>query len=149
MKTLKTIAFVLGTLLVVPAFANGDNPPSKIEKAFQRYFDGATGAKWNVESAYVMVRFGLNQSSMTAYFTTDGELMGTARSLLFNDLPVLAMRAVLERFPGAAPYEVVEYSFDASTSYVMTIETSSKVLRLQVSTTGETTIIKKANKPLR
>jgi len=147
MKTLKTLAFVLAILTGVPAFSNeGDNPSPKIEKAFQQYFSGATGAKWTVQSNYVAVRFGMSHSSITAYFTHDGELIGSARSLLFNDLPVIPMKAVLERFPGATPYEVIEYNVDQSTSYVMTIETASKVLRVQVSVGGETAIIKKTNK---
>ena len=63
----------------------GGNPA---EATFQKEFSGATNVKWNEGKDIISASFVLSDSRIVAYFTSEGDLIGTERNVLFNQLPL-------------------------------------------------------------
>jgi hypothetical protein len=80
-----------------------------------------------------------------AFFDFDGTLLGTARFLKFDELPVLSITAISNRFPNAISYDPIEYTVNGELYYVLTVETTTRIFQVKVLPTGET-VIRKSTK---
>src|SRR5258706_1376151 len=86
------------------------NPNPRTLKTFQAEFKNATNVKWEEGPEIVKARFNLNNFLLIAFFNTDGELVGTARTVLFDQLPLCAMTQISNRFGKSGFYDIVEYA---------------------------------------
>ncbi len=117
-------------------------PNWQVLKAFQQRFRNAENITWHEESELAIVRFTLNHSSVQAFFDLDGTLLGTARSILFTELPLLSTMGVNNRFENGIFYDIIEYTVNGELYYIITIETPTKKMEVKVLPTGETFIRK-------
>lgn len=125
------------------AGAKGGNPA---EATFQKEFNGATDVKWNEGKDVISASFVLSDSRVIAYFSTEGELLGTARNVLFNQLPLAVIREINNRYGNAPVFDIVEYTSGTDTFYGMVVDTPTKRLKLKISAEGEVTVQQKEKK---
>src|SRR5215467_4561564 len=76
-----------------------------VQTTFQNEFKGAEAVKWTDETDYASASFVLNNAHVIAYFDYSGELLGTARNVLFDQLPLSVSTAVNQRYPTAIVYD--------------------------------------------
>lgn len=144
MKNIKLTLLVLSILVLGSSFRGQENQPSREAlKVFQEQFKGASNVEWRTEPPLAIASFNLNQSHFVAYFSEEGELLGAERAITFNAIPFIPLKAVSDRFPEAVPYDIVEFSQDWKTYYIMTVESAGKKIRISVSTSGDITVQKK------
>lgn len=130
------------TLISSSAFAaHKDFNPA--ESTFQDQFKGATDVKWKEGKEAIKASFALNGFHVEAYFSYTGELMGTARNVLFNQLPLAVIKEINTRYGSAPVYNIIEYNVDSETFYQMTVELPTKKLEVSASSGGEISILKK------
>jgi len=137
---------VAATLMTSTAFAapgNGDNPA---QATFQKEFKGAEDVKWSEGRDVISASFTLSNSRIVAYFNNEGELLGTARNVLFNQLPLAVIREINNRFGSTPVYDIIEYTCGGETFYNMDADTSTRHLKLKVSASGEISVEKKTKK---
>jgi hypothetical protein len=141
-KLLLTMSLVLTAALLSTVFASGTDP--RTEKAFAREFAGAENVKWtNLTEGYQKASFVLAGTRVEAYFSSDAELLGTVRNLLYGQLPLVVMQSVNSRFANAVIIEVTEIANNDGTHYKVRVEQQDKSYNVNVSSSGDVTEVKK------
>lgn len=139
-----TLAFVM---IGATAFAtNGPKVSEKILASFNKEFPGAQHVKWNESNDYLSAVFVLSDFRAEAWFDVNGELLGTSRDLLYNQLPLAVMRSIESRFPDASPIEVKEITNSNGTSYRLVLDTKKVKYTVKSNADGEIYITDKTKK---
>jgi hypothetical protein len=136
---MKRIFVSLSFMLAVGSTAFADNKAdinSKIKQSFKNEFTGAQFVAWDELGNYQIARFIFHDHAAIAYFNEDGELLGSARTILFNQLPMAVIKSVEKNFDGADFIEVSEISNIEGTSYVIKVETKDKLYHVKVNPDG-------------
>ena len=134
MKKFFIAVAILVTVGCSVSYATGKeeiNP--KVTAAFQKEFAGVGDVNWSVSENIVRANFLYNNVRTEAYYNQDAELVGTARNVLFNQLPLAVIKEINQRFGSAPVYEIVEYTCNGETIYSMTAELASKKLKIKAS----------------
>lgn len=118
----------------------------KVKESFRKEFAGAESVKWNDLGDYQFATFILGRHRVEAYFNTDGEMEGSARGLLFDELPLAVLKSIDKRFPGAYFIDVLEVSNTEGTSYRLTAVTQNKRFHVKADTGGNILEIVKVKK---
>ena len=141
------IAFVsIITVLTSTAFAGTNEGTNPALATFQNEFKGAVDVRWTESKNVISASFVLGNSRAIAYFNYDGELLYTARNVLFNQLPLVVITEINKRFGSNPVYDIIEYTTGSETFYTMRAETTTKKLKLRVSSDGDISVEKKEKK---
>ena len=146
---MKRSIIVFSAILIVitaTAFVGAKPGGNPAEATFQKEFSGATNVKWTESKDVISASFTLSDSRIIAYFTTEGELLGTERNVLFNQLPLAVIREINNRYGNAPISDIVEYTSGIDTFYGMYVDTPTKHLKLKISSEGDVTVVKKTKK---
>ncbi|HEY2720873.1 MAG TPA: hypothetical protein VGI82_04070 [Chitinophagaceae bacterium] len=144
----KFIVAVAAALTIVSASAfartgNGDNPALE---TFQTNFKGALDVKWVEGKNVITASFVLGNTRTVAYFNYSGELLGTARNILYNQLPLVVITELNQRYSNSSVYDITEYTIGSETFYSMTAEMPKKQFQLKVSSTGDISVESKTKR---
>ena len=137
---MKRIFVSLSFMLVVGSttvFA-GDKPNvnGKIEESFKKEFAGVEVVKWDEVENYKRATFLFHDHPVIAFFDEDGELLGSARNVFYDQLPLTVIKSFDKRFAGAKFLEMYEISNTEGTSYGITLEKENKRYHVKVNTNG-------------
>jgi len=131
-----SLALVL-TTGSTPLLAHGINNDPRAEKVFTRQFAGAENVKWTtLDEGYEKVVFTLNGVRAEAYYSVDAELLGTVRNLSLNQLPLLVIQTLGNKFADAAIIEVKEITNSDGTQYKVLLEQKEKKYNLRFNSLG-------------
>lgn len=128
------------TLISTTAFADGKEKVNPALTTFQNEFKGATDVIWKEGKNVLTAAFTFNSFRIEAYFSYTGELLGTARNVLFNQLPLAVIKEINSRFGSVPVYDIVEYNTEADTFYTMIAELPTKKLQLKATTSGTVSV---------
>jgi hypothetical protein len=145
MKKLFLSMSILLTVAVSTAFANA-NVNEQVQASFKKEFPGANLIEWNNPGEYYKATFMLWGHRTEAYFTEDGQLQGSMRSLFYNQLPLVVMTAVDKRFEGAEILDVNEINNSNGTTYSLLLEINNRKYSVKADTMGGITEVKKLKK---
>ena len=118
-KVLITLAIAVSSFSA--AFA-GEEVSAKVLGAFNREFSTAQEITWTVADHYYQATFRYHDHYVSAYYSTDGELIGLTRNISPTDLP-LALQSDLKK--NHADFWITglfEVSKDGATAYYLTLE---------------------------
>jgi len=142
MKKFIVASAAILTLISSSAFAGHKNL-NPAETTFQDQFKGATDVKWQQGKETIKASFALNGFHIEAYFNYAGELIGTARNVLFYQLPLAVVKEIDNRYGSAPVYDIIEYNSDSETFYQMTVELPTKKLQISATSGGAISVVKK------
>ncbi len=128
------------SVITATAFVGARPGGNPAEATFQKEFSGATNVKWNEGKEIISASFVLSDSRIVAYFTSQGELIGTERNVLFNQLPLNVVKEINNRYGNAPIFDIVEYTSGTETFYGMVADTPTKRLKLKISAEGDVTV---------
>jgi len=134
------------TVITTTAFVGAKPGGNPAEATFQKEFSGATNVEWTQAKDVISVSFVLSDSRILAYFTPDGELIGTARNVLFNQLPLAVIKEINNRYGNAPISDIIEYTSGMDTFYAMYVDTPTKHLKIKVTAEGDVTVQQKTKK---
>lgn len=122
-KILFTAVVALFTLTAfsAPAAAPGEVNP-KVLKAFTADFIAARDVVWTSGADFYKAEFTYNERHVSAYYDTDGELLGVTRFLSSTDLPVTLQAGLKSKYGGYWITDLMEVSKKEGTAYYITIE---------------------------
>jgi hypothetical protein len=147
---MKKLFLALSLLLAVSVssvFANeGATVNEQVQAAFKKEFPAASLIEWNNPGEYYKATFMLWGHRTEAYFTEDGQLQGSIRSLFYNQLPLAIMTSVDKRFEGAEILDVNEINNSNGTTYSLLLEVGSRKYRVKANATGGITEVNKLKK---
>lgn len=108
------------------------------EAVFAKKFSGAENVKWSqVDDGHKKVSFTLGGIRAEAFFSADGELLGTVRNLFYSQLPLVVIQAVNNRFDSPVIVEVKEITNLDGTSYKIVLEQKSRKYNVKVNGSGD------------
>jgi len=126
---------LLGVLVVslgaVNANPGSEEVDARVLGAFKKEFATAKDITWTLAVNYYQASFVYHEQHITAYYNTEGELLGVARFISPVDLP-LALQADLKK--NYQPYwisNLFEAATSEGTTYYITIEDADQSLVLK------------------
>jgi hypothetical protein len=135
----KSIMFFAALLMISSSliFANHDSTiTAKARESFTREFPSAQYVKWNGDGKYARVSFVIHEKSVVAFFNRDGGLLGTARNLLYKEVPLRVVSAFEKRFSEPVVSGVLEINNDNGTSYQMIFKDDGDKHRVIIASDG-------------
>ena len=141
------ISLTLATVLLISgaAFASDKFPNGAVTKSFQQEFSNIKEVKWqslSVDGIYI-ADFTYNNAALRAYFSEEGEFLGTAREISKFQLPILVIKALNQKFPTARIVSVVEHSKADGLDYYLTLVTPKGSMIIEANGNGEVSVQKK------
>ncbi len=131
------IAAILAVAVGGSAFAaDASKLNYRIKTSFASQFDGAKDVNWTTRETFVKADFTLAGEKIEAFFSTDGELIATARKIQYGILPINALKKIQKKYPDAKVDASIEYEQDGEKSYFVALEDAGKKQILQVSLYG-------------
>jgi hypothetical protein len=147
MKKLFLSLTIMLTIVAGTALANDKTNVSElVSAAFKKEFPAASLIEWSSPGEYVKATFILWGNRAEAYFTEDGELQGSVRSVFYNQLPLSVMITVDKRFEAAEVLTVNEISNSEGTSYLLVLESKNKKYSVKVNSSGGIAEVKRIKK---
>lgn len=136
---MKRIVLSLAVLFTLTTAALAGNEPitnAKAKETFSKEFSGAEFVKWSQEGKYIQASFVFGGTSTVALFNENGELLGSVRDLLYNQLPMAVITAVDNRKAKSAIFEIREVLNSEGTRYKFLLEQKGKRYHLTVQPDG-------------
>ncbi len=121
----------------------GPDVDPKILSAFQKEFSFAKDVKWEVKGGFTQVNFSLNDYGVVAWYSADAELIGTARNMLYMQLPLSVIRSLEKNYKEASFSGITEITRDGETFYQVQAETNNKKYLLKASVDGTLFVAKR------
>lgn len=149
MKKNFVFAFLFALVVSGSAFANDPvGVSSVIKQSFEREFAGAQAVSWEVvaQNSIYHAAFVYNGERLNAYFDSEGSLLATGRYVKQESLPLLAARALQERYGNLNVVETIEFVTGSQTSYIVKLENEKIKMFVQAYGDGSTTVLKKDKK---
>ena len=147
---MKKFFLTASVLLVIATTFAFTEPEPKINEevlqSFKREFAGSQLLGWSQQGEFFKATFILAGFRTIAYFSPDGRLEGSARGLLYNQLPLTVITTIDKRFESACVLDVCEITNPTGTTYRLTLESKNKKYRVKVDPEGNFTDIEKLKK---
>jgi hypothetical protein len=129
MKRVLTAAFT-ALLATSTAFAGTiDKGKDKVsyfsEESFHENFGNIPILEWQSTAAFDKAYFMQDGREYTAYFTRDGEFVGTTHDVAFSELPVAAQKAITKKYGEAAIEKVFNFDDNENSDAAMLIENNA------------------------
>ena len=135
-KVFVSLSFILAVGLTTAIAGDKTEVNGKITQSFEKEFTGAEFVTWTNVNGYKMARFVFHDHATIAYFNEDGELLGSARNVLFDQLPLPVIKLFEKDFAGADFTDISEISNDDGTFYVIKVDTKNRQYHVKVNAYG-------------
>lgn len=114
MKTIIIILFALGFATQFHFNTNTGSifTPAAVVQNFTNDFSKATEVKWSRSSNYIIASFSMREVKVKAYYTLEGILIGTAKSLNSSQIPAMVKDYLASDEQKNSQSEVYLYSDD-------------------------------------
>jgi len=144
MKIVLVALAMLTTLGSSDSFAAGPGEDPAINAIFSKQFAGAAHVNWvSLEDGIEKVTFTLGGIRTEAYYSREGELLGTLRNLFYNQLPLTVMQTLSNKFTDGVVIEIMEITNAGGTSYRVVLEQKDKKVTTRVNSIGELLSVEK------
>ena len=144
---MKKVFLVLSFFTATTSFASDPDPVSEeAKKTFRKEFPGASLLSWTDAGDYIKAVFLYEGYRSEAYFTPEGELQGSARNILYNQLPLAVTKAMDKRFTQPDVLEISELTSNNGTNYLVRLDDGEKSYRVQYDSGGNTVSLQRLKK---
>lgn len=144
---MKKVTTVLSLILAVGLSSTLANKEMKVDprviETFQEEFSFAENVTWMIHDHYTSARFTLYDQAFIAYYSPEGELISTARNILFRQLPLSVIQKLEDKYDKAVFTSLVEVNKDGATTYFIKAEKKKAKLLLKASPLGTITVAEK------
>jgi len=153
------IAVILLTSISLSSFAGGPagatagkNKTRHVNNAhsfvgienFNRTFPQAVITEYKSKGDLTEVNFMWNGLQLMAFYSTEGELVATSRTIEFTSLPVAAQLKLKADYSDYLPRQAIEFdAADNGTSYYVSVVNVKTTLLLHVTADGTISVFKK------
>jgi len=141
------LSLTLATALLSSAFtyAADSEPGLKVKQAFNSEFTQVKNVEWTTmgkEGVY-QAKFMFNNETLQAFFTEEGEFLGTTRQISKSQLPILVATTLEKEYSNAKVITIFEYSKKDGLDYYITLTTSKGASVIKATGNGELSVFKK------
>ena len=144
MKKIILAAFVLSFSFC--AFANDPTVNEKVLNAFNKTFKNVQDVSWSETENSYQANFKQNQMISRVIYDKEGNIVQTFRYYYEQQLPIMVLAKVKERFSDKKIYGVTEVASAEGLYYYITLEDDKKWVEVKADNYGSLTIEKKFKK---
>jgi hypothetical protein len=139
-KFLFTALITVSTLSVSFAKTGDEKKVSyKVITEFTTNFGDAENVIWKVTNDYFKATFTLEDETIEAFYSTNGEFIATSQKMAFNKLPKKAITNITTnyQFPPYELKECIKYTnADGATKYFVSLKKENKTTVLEIDNLG-------------
>jgi hypothetical protein len=140
------IAALLTLTVATSAFASDEKGlNANLLQDFEAQFESAENVKWNTSSKYIKASFEVDGKKRDAYYSLDGEFIGSSRKITLEDLPVQAKRTFAKRYSDYTVKEAIKFDGAEETAFFVSAENEKQSVVLKITSAG-VSVFKKTNK---
>ena len=104
-KIIVSLTLAAAILTTGTIHAAENNPSTVVKEAFSKEFTQIKDVKWDVinkdGNGIYQANFMFNNESLQAFFTEEGEFLGTTRQITKSQLPILVTRELDKKYADA------------------------------------------------
>ena len=130
----KILTFMAAFLLVANILLANNRAtlvPESVTSAFRYDFSYATEVHWEGWGNYYKVTFRQNDHTMYVFYSDNAELMGIAKNVLSDNLPVLLRAGLKNKYADFWITELSKYVIGDKTGFLVTIENADEKIVLK------------------
>ncbi len=142
-KLLFTLAIAISSIAV---FANEETTNTTVLKEFKKDFPAATDVQWSHSTDFYKATFELNKQYISAFYTPEGEFIGTTRNITSVNLPLALQLKIRNDYNNYWIADLLEVSNSNGTTYYLTIQDADKQLVLKSEGTSQWSTYKKTTR---
>lgn len=143
------LTMLVATAISCSAFAGTEKVNFAVLNSFSNQFENAANVNWKLEKEFVKASFIIDNIATEAFYTYEGELIGTSKAFAYDKLSKKAIATISSKYP-YPPYklqECIEFvTSNGETSYYVSLETNKQKVVLKVLPGGSVSEFKKTNK---
>lgn len=149
---MKNLFLSLLMMISVITYANhpkpGDKVSPRVKAALEKEFTGARGIVWESidEHQLFHARFIYNNERVNAFFAKEGALVATGRYIDPANMPMSIARQIATKYGSYQLQDVIEYTRNGETSYVISVENDKRRIVLEAYSSGNVYVFKKEKK---
>lgn len=140
------LTLVLGIGVLVQSMASdGPRVSPKLVKSLQENFVGAQYIQWESitkENLY-HAKFVYNNERLSAFLEANGNILAVGRYIDVKSLPLLISQRISNQYPGHTVQDVIEFTTEGETSYVVSISNETQRVVLRAYNNGSSNVFKK------
>jgi len=128
-------AIAIGT----SAFASPASISTKVNDHFATSFGKAKNVTWKSSDKFDKVSFVLNNEKVDAFYDSDGELIGTSKTMAFDKLPKSALENITTKYlyPEYQLKECIEFTTAFNNkNYYVSMDKKNETLVLKITKAG-------------
>lgn len=116
----------------------------KVINKFKAEFSTVDQVEWEVKKDFIKAKFSEDGLTQEAFFTQDGELIGTSKHIDRADMPSVPRKALNKAAAGGELLELIEFnSTEKGIAYYASIQKDGVKQILEISATGGVSNYKK------
>lgn len=141
------ISLTLSAALLSSTFiyAADIEPNGKVKQAFTEVFRKASDVEWttiNKEGVY-QAKFNFNNETLQAFFTEEGDYIGTTRQITASQLPIMVATGLEKQYAGDRVITIFEYSKKDGLDYYITLMTAKGAIIVKATGNGDLSVYRK------
>lgn len=141
------IAVLIATTLATSTFAKAPTTVNYAAvKNFNIEFRHASDVSWSSTENYIKASFVYDHERMEAFYTHDGEKIGTATGISPDQLPVKAKRAFAKNYSGYDVKQGILFEGVEENAYFFSAENEKESVIVKVYDNGSTSVYKRTLK---
>ena len=146
------LSFAIATAVLSSSFSYAADkspaikePSIKAKQAFSTEFTKVEGVEWKTMSkeGVYQATFTFNNETLQAFFTEEGDFLGTTRQITKSQLPILVLNQLGKKYADARVVTIFEYSKQEGLEYYITVTTEKGAQILKATGNGELSVYKK------
>ncbi|MEP6747771.1 MAG: hypothetical protein ABJB86_09400 [Bacteroidota bacterium] len=144
-KIIFSLAISSALLVSASSFAADKDPNVTVKQAFTKEFTQAKDVEWTTlgNDGVYSAKFIFNNEKLQAFFTAEGEFLGTTRQVTTSQLPIVVVNELEKQYGSARVATIFEYSKKDGLAYYITLVTSKGSKVIKATGNGELSVYKK------
>lgn len=143
---MKKIMMFVAIVFAFSFKAMADDPSQKVLDAFHKTFPDVKDVAWTENRHSYEVKFKQNEIISKVTYDLDGNIVNTLRYYYEQNLPLLVLSKVKNKFNGKKIFGVTEESSDNGTFYHIILEDEKHWVNITADSYGSIRVDKKYNK---
>ena len=136
MKKLFISALLAITVAASSFAAEGNNVSYTVRNNFSSQFKKASDVQWTSGENYTKATFILDNVRTEAFYSAEGEFIGTNQAITLEELPVNAKRAFAKKYDGYTVKEAIRFEGSQESAYYISAEDGRGSVILKVEDDG-------------
>ncbi len=113
---------------------------NKLRSSFDVLYPGARNVAWEEGKDFLSASFTLDEVKQTAFFTKEGEVIGTSQHVELGKLPSKALNRIKKEYASYKITDSIEFTQNEQSSFYVMVEDGNKKIALEITAYGNVSV---------